>query len=190
MPSNGSNGGVTDFSDYSTSSGKWGDTSALYGSIYAYPGADGSTMSAQVDTTAKTLHATGTVEIGDYAGTGISFEKCATVESFTKVQFTISGSIGDCDLELQIKTFAETPTDGNPPGGCESDCYGFPAYRQVATPSSSSTDVTQSLADFSSWSGNDAKQVLGLQWQVTSPPTLEAACEVDINITNIKFLSD
>ncbi|MBN2574283.1 MAG: hypothetical protein JXP73_06940, partial [Deltaproteobacteria bacterium] len=190
-PENGSSGNVTDFSDYSTTTGKWGSTSNVYGSIYKYAGGN-SSMTAAVDTTAKTLHATGTVAAGDYAGAGISFEVCATVVDFTRVQFTISGSIGKCDLELQIKTFDESPKDGDPPGGCESDCYGFPALRQIVVPSSTPTDVSKSLEDFSSWSEANAKQVFGLQWQVTGSSTMDgdagATCDVDIQITNIKFL--
>ena len=38
VPSNVSSGGVTDFTDWSNSTGKWGNTQGLYGAIYAYAG--------------------------------------------------------------------------------------------------------------------------------------------------------
>jgi hypothetical protein len=195
-PNNGSNGGVTDFTDYSTSSGKWGSTSGLYGSIYAYQGDKGSTMKATVDTTAKNLHATGTVMGGDYGGFGITFNVCTTVAAFTQMQFTVAGSIGNCNLELQIKTYDQTPTTGDPPGSCDSSttsCYSYPAFKQIAVPSTTAKDVATKLSDFSNWSPANAKQVVGLQWQVTSNSSAStgdagAGCPIDVTVTNIKFL--
>jgi hypothetical protein len=50
------------------------------------------------------------------------------------------------------------------------------------------------LADFSKWSAANAKQVVGLQWQVTVPSgtvgTSDAAtssCTVDFTVDDIKF---
>ena len=185
--------GVTDFTDYSTTTGKWGNTTGLYGPIYSYQGPD-STMTAKVDATERTLHATGSVAPGDYAGTGLSFAACATVADFTQVQFTISGSIGDCALELQLKTFDQTPTTGDPPGGCDSsaDCYGYPALKQIVVPTSTATEVVKPLMDFTSWSEANAKQLVGLQWQVTKAPATDpdagTSCDVDIQLDDIKFL--
>lgn len=197
-PANGSAGGVTNFSDYSTSSGKWGSTSNVYGSIYGYPGTNGSTLTAKVDSTAGNLHFTGSVVSGDYAGGGVSFENCATVAAFTKVSFAISGSLSgtgasSCALELQIQTFEQRPTTATPPGSCDASagsCYGFPSYAKIAVPSSTSTVVTTSLADFSGWKDELAKQVMGLQWQVTMAPasgTDSTTCEVDFSVDDIKF---
>ena len=130
--------------------------------------------------------------LADYGGTGISFQVCATVVDFTKVEFSISGSIGECDLELQIKTFDESPKTGDPPGSCDSDCYGFPALKQIVVPTSTASDVSKSLASFSNWSDANAKQVYGLQWQITGSSAMDgdagATCDVDIQITNIRFL--
>jgi hypothetical protein len=193
-PANQMAGGVTDFSDYSTNTGKWGSSSNLYGSFYKYA-ATNSSLTASFDSTAKALHATGSVVAGEYAGIGLSFEVCATVAAFKQVQFSISGSIGVCDLELQIKTFDQQPTTDTPAGGCDKSagsCYGFPSYKQIVVPSSSSTDVTKALADFSGWSDANAKQVVGLQWQVTGSSKLDGdagqSCALDFSVTNIKFL--
>ena len=127
------------------------------------------------------------VAAGDYAGAGVSFAVCATVAEFTQVQFTISGSIGDCALELQLKTFDQTPTTGDPPGGCDSSttsCYGYPAFKQIVVPTSTATDVVKPLADFSGWSAANARQVVGLQWQLTKAPASDpdagTSCAVDI----------
>ena len=98
---------MTDFSDWKSS--KWGDTSGLWGYMYSYQGPSGSTMTVDADASAKRMHVTGSVMAGDYGGAGISFGVCATVASFSHVQFTLSGSSPGCDMELQIKTFDQQP---------------------------------------------------------------------------------
>ncbi len=193
VPSNGESGGVTDFTDWKGSSGKWGDLQGLNGNIYAYQGPNGSSMKANVDTSAKDMHVTGSVASGDYAGAGLAFLECATVSSFSEVQFTLAGSAGKCDLELQIKTFDQQPISQTPAGGCYQDasagCYNFPVVKRIAVPSSDATTVVRPLADFSSWSDANAAQVVGLQWQFTGSNLDQgSSCDVDVTITDIKFL--
>jgi glucuronoarabinoxylan endo-1,4-beta-xylanase len=192
VPGNGGNGGVTDFSDWKNS--KWGDTNSLWGYMYSYHGSK-SSMSAGVDASAKDLNATGAVMAGDYGGVGISFGVCTTVTSFTKVQFDLSGTSPGCDMELQVKTFDQTPTSGNPAGGCLQDasagCYNYPVAKQVATPTSDTQTVTVKFSDISSWSDTIANQVIGLQWQWTGTgvdPDAGVGCPINVNITNIKFV--
>lgn len=193
VPSNGDNGGVTDFSD--SQSTKWGDANALWGYMYSYQGSK-SSMNAVADASAKDLHVTGSVMSGDYGGSGISFEVCATVASFTKVQFTVSGSNPGCDMQLQIKTFDQQPVSNNPAGGCLQDasagCYNFPVAKAVAVPTSDTQTITTSLSDFSSWSDTNAGQVVGMQWQWTTngdlDPDAGVGCPIDVTISNIKFL--
>jgi len=195
-----SDGLVTDFSDYSTTTGKWGSTSGLYGAVYGYPGTKGSTMTGTVDATAKNLHLVGAINAGDYAGGGLSFYACATAASYTKVSFSLTGSFGGtasaCDLELQIQTFDQRPTTQTPPGGCDASagsCYGYPVKTKIGTPSSTTTTITLTLADFSKWSTANANQIVGLQWQITVPTastTDDAAlpsCAADFTIDDIKF---
>ena len=200
VPNNLVSGGVTDFSDWKSS--KWGTSGNLSGYMYSYKGPNGSTMNAGVDAAAKTLHITGNVTPGDYGGTGLSFISCATVTSFTQLQFTLSGSSPGCDLELQIKTFDQQPITQNPAGGCYQDasagCYNFPVARKVAVPSADPTPVAVKLSDVQNWSAANAAQVVGLQWQFTSPPSaLDASaadpdaavgCPIDVTVTDIKFL--
>ena len=192
VPNNLVNGGVTDFSDWKSQ--KWGDPSGLYGYMYAYPGTKGSKLTAEADASAKNMHVTGSVMSGDYAGTGISFLVCATVTSFSQVQFTLSGSWPGCDVELQIKTFDQQPITDNPAGGCYQDasasCYNFPVKRQVAVPTSEPTTVAVQLSDITNWSDANAAQVVGMQWQWTGTnvdPDASGGCPIDVKITDIKF---
>jgi hypothetical protein len=192
VPSNGVNGGVTDFTDWKGGSGRWGDLLGLWGNIYAYQGPNGSTMSAAVVNQA--LHVTGAVTAADYGGAGLSFQVCTTVASFTHIQFTLSGSSPGCDMELQIKTFDEQPKQQTPPGGCDwnvDSCYDFPVKKQVAVPITEPTVITTPLADFTGWSAANAAQVVGLQWQFTGTNVAAdagASCPIDVTITGIKFL--
>jgi hypothetical protein len=194
VPNNLENGGVTDFSDWASQ--KWGNTSGLWGYMYSYKGNKGSTMGAGIDASAKSLHITGSVTSGDYGGTGISFGVCTTVKSFSQVQFTLSGSSPGCDLELQLKTFNQTPTTGNPAGGCLQDaaegCYNYPVVKKVAVPTSDTQTVTANLADFSSWSDENAGQVIGIQWQWTGNSELDpdsgVGCPIDVTVSNVKFV--
>jgi glucuronoarabinoxylan endo-1,4-beta-xylanase len=192
VPDNGENGGVTDFTDWKGSIGKWGDLQGLYGAIYAYAGPNGSTMSANVDTTNKDLHLTGAVAAGDYGGGGLAFYDCATVALFSQVEFTISGSAPGCDLELQIKTFDQQPTSQVPAGGCDLDagsCYNFPDATQVAVPTATAQTVMVPLSSFSNWSAANAGQVVGLQWQFTGTSVdAGSTCPIDVAITGIQFL--
>ena len=196
------NGGVTDFSDYSSSNGRWGSATGLNGAIFGYSGTNGSSVKAVVEGTPKGLHLTGSVFPSDYSGGGLGFNVCVTVASFTKVQFDISGpGAPGCDLEMQIQTFDQRPTTQTPPGGCDSNagsCYAFPVVRQivdVSSPITTAKTITTALTAFdSTWATDgNATQVVGLQWQFTGTNIAAVdggatSCPVDVTITNIKFL--
>jgi O-glycosyl hydrolase len=194
VPNNLESGGVTDFSDWKNS--KWGDTSSLWGYLYSYKGPKGSTMSANADASAKNLHITGSVMSGDYGGAGLSFGVCTTVTSFTHLQFTLSGSSPSCDLEVQIKTFDQQPVSQNPAGGCLQDasagCYNFPVFKQAAVPTADTTVITLPLDNFSSWSTENAGQVVGIQWQWTGTgvdPDAGVGCPIDVYVSDIRFVN-
>jgi O-glycosyl hydrolase len=170
-PNNGTSGGVTDFSDWNTGTGKWGNMQSLYGAIYGYGGpTSASKISASVDSANKDLHGVGQVANGGYGGIGLSYCACSTVTAFTQVSFTVAGSWPGCDMQMQIKTFDQTPTGQTPMGGCSAaTCYDYPVVLKVAPPSSAPMTVTVPLSSFSKWSATNAAQVVGLQWQWTFP---------------------
>jgi hypothetical protein len=190
VPANkGDNGFITDFSDYSTTSGKFGD--AVQGAPYAYGEQGKSTMSYKVDTTIPALTGTGSVADNSYGGIGFSYAVCTTVASFSKIQFTLQGTWPGCDLELQIKTFDQTPTTQSPAGSCESSCYNFPVAKQISTGSETPQDIAINLADLTKWSAANAGQVIGLQWQFTGTtvdPDAGAGCPITFSVTNIRFV--
>lgn len=196
VPNNGGEGGVTDFSDYKSS--KWGDPAGLSGFKYGYqgPSDNDSQITVGISAEDKNMKVTGEVFPGGYGGAGLSFLVCTTVASFTKVQFTVSGSNPGCDMELQIKTYEQTPSTQNPAGSCDQEagsCYNYPVAKRVAVPTADPTDVVVTLADqIPDWGESLANQVIGLQWQWTANSDLDAdagvGCPIDVTITNIKFV--
>ena len=149
-------------------------------------------MSADVDAAGKFMRASGKVMPGDYGGVGISFLSCTTVKSFSKIQFTLSGSSPGCDMQLQIKTFDQTPVSGNPAGGCPEDasCYNYPTKARAAVPLDEVQTVEIPFADFSRWDDQAAGQVIGLQWQWTTNSDVDptTGCPIDVKISNIRFV--
>ena len=195
VPNNLVEGGVTDFTDWDNSSGRWGDNDGLWGNIYGYKDQT-SSMNGVIDAETNTFHATGAVSAGEYGGIGLAFASCTTVASFSQVEFTMSGTFPGCDMQLQIKTFDQQPDTQTPPGGCDPDgaegCYNFPAMMQVATESDETVTVTVPLADIDKWSEDNAKQVIGIQWQWTTndqlDPDSDVGCPIDVKISDVKFL--
>ena len=181
------NGNITDFSDYNTTTGKWGNLSGFYGAVFSY-----GALKEAVDTTNKNLHLTGTLASGEYGGGGLSFNVCADVTTFNSISFTLAGSAPGCDLELQIQTFDQVPKTNTPAGGCDTNCYGFPSKGKVAVPSATPTVVTTLLSDVNKWSATNAAQVVGIQFQFTVPQVADGgtaiSCAVDVTIDDVKFL--
>ena len=197
-PQNGADetdGVVTDFTDWNDDRGKWGDGAGLYGTIYQYAGPSSSMQTATIEGSPAGLHLTGGVASNDYGGGGLGFSVCMTAADYTQIQFTIMGQSPGCDIELQIQTFDERPSDQDPPGGCDSDCYGFPVKKQAVDLSSEITEpqvVTVPLTDFDGWSDSAAKQVVGLQWQFSGTsvnnPDDGDTCPIDVTISDARFL--
>jgi hypothetical protein len=187
---------VTNFSDYSATAGRWGDSARLFGAIYGYAGT-GSMMTVSVDSTAVDLHFVGTVNpVADggtnmgYAGGGLQFLACANVASFTGLRFTVSGS-NACALELQFPNFAQRPTDQNPPGGCDrtaGSCFNY-AKKTGLTVTATASTVTVMFSELSPTLATG--ELVGLQWQATVPPGVDGGaqtpCAVDFHVDNVEF---
>ncbi len=194
VPNNLVNGGVTDFSDWKSS--KWGNTAGgLWGYVYGY-GDVSSRISFGASAADKNLRAMGTVMPGGYAGFGVSFGVCTTVTSFTQLQFTAGGTYPGCDLEVQIRTFDQQPTTGNPAGGCDTTapagCFNFPTTKKVVFPANQPAPVVIRLSDVAGWSEANARQVIGFQWQWSPNADLDPdagiGCPIDVTITDIRFV--
>jgi hypothetical protein len=171
-------------------------TSDSKGSPFGYAGdtaVDAGTMTTgKVAIENGSLHFTGDVKPGGYAGGGMSFDNCANVSAYTGISFKIAGSIGTCALELQTQIFSDKSTSTG--GACASGC-GFPVKRNVAIPTSTQTTVTVRFSDLTGGTPNTfrAMELVGLQWQVTVPPGADGgaqvACPIDYTIDDVTLIN-
>lgn len=192
-------GRVTDFScrEWNTSAGKWCNRrDGYHGSMFSFKGTGAEDLNAiAVDTIDASLRLSLTVSNGSYGGGGLAFEGgCVDASAFTGIEFSVavaSGSLTNCTYQLQLQTFEQRPMSQNPPGGCDlntTSCYGFPASRITATPSTDITMPTLVSIPFSSFSASvmpAPAQIVGLQWQVNSA---SGACTVELRIDDIRFI--
>jgi len=194
VPANGSDGLVTNFSDWDPSAKAWGKPDGLYGEVYSYSGRGGTMNAPVVQGSPVGLHLTGSVPYSGYGGGGVTFLACSTVANFRQIQFDIYGSAPNASLELQIETYDQRPTDGAPAGSCDkprgATCFQFPTLQQITDVSSARITyprtVTVPLVSLSGWSTTAANQVVGLQWQFTNL-VLGSTSSIDVTITNIRF---
>jgi len=199
-------GSLTDFSptSWNNMGGKWCN-SKLTGSLFNYAGQSGSatggatstSMKPTVDLAAQNLDFMAMVLPNGYAGFGMAFDSCADVSAFTGVKFMLSGSTGGCDLQLQLQTLEQRPTDQSPPGTCDASmgsCFNFPAKTMLTLPASATDPAvpeTIMFTDMVNWDpAKSPTEIVGLQWQLTAPGTGDAAtngCMVDMRIDDVAF---
>lgn len=199
----------TSGTDWSGVSGKWGTSTNLLGSIYAYNGSKSgtSTFKAAVDTTngvldigatASTGVTGGMIAAGDYAGGGLSFSQCVNTTAYSGVTFTLGGTAGGCDVFFQAQTFEEQGASNG--GGCPSggSCYSFPQLKVVSGPAEpTGQPITVHFSDLMGGAPDAAAaiamQLVGLQFQLqSSTPVADAAqtgCSgVTLTIDNVAFV--
>ena len=186
-------GVITDFSDWNATTATWG-SGTLTGSIYAYADPKATMNTARVEGTPKGLHLTSTVPLQSYSGGGLTFFSCVSAASFSKIQFDVYGSGPNCEIDLQLQTFAQRPVDQSPPGGCKADggagCFAFPAMKNIVDLSTAvaapGKTVSTTLASFTNWSTAAAGQIVGMQWQFLRNGNSD--CMIDATFANIKFV--
>jgi hypothetical protein len=174
------NANITDFAD-ALPSGQWGTVPTLTGGTFSYRNAAGGDLTAAVDTTAQNFHMIGGVT--GYAGGGLYFNLCTSAAAYSGVQFTIAGDKGTCVLELQVQTNSDKPLDTQGrKGTCTSGCV-YPSAKALVVTGTAAQPIA---VPFSSLTGGapvpfDLREIVGLQWQLTSP----TSCTADITIDDI-----
>ena len=173
---------ITDFSDAvadPNTAGSFRIGTPAIGGTYAYGGA----MTALAS---GALHVTGTIAAGTYAGAGIYFDNCTNAASYTGVQFTLTGSLGTCDMFKFGANFPET--DVMTAGG-----HGIcPATATTCYGPGSPYTATTTMVTFASMSGGGAvptvtsdeqTRLTGVGWGFHATDS----CTVDFTIDNVKF---
>jgi hypothetical protein len=189
-PANPTSGGITDFTDWNSTTNRWGSSTGLNGTVFSYAATSNATMTIppKVEGSTPGLHLTGSSSSTGYAGGGLTFLQCVKSTGFTKISFQVYGNSPGCNIELQLQTYDKRPTDATPPGGCTADCYAsVPSFPSVVSLSSAvaapGTVVTKNLSDLTNWSAAAATQLVAIQWQFTG-----SSCTINATFTNIKFL--
>jgi hypothetical protein len=188
---------LTDFSatSWNTTTGKWGAAANLTGSIFSYKGPAAGTTWNPAAVTNAALVLGGTVAAGDYAGGGMSFDKCINTAAYTGFQFTLGGTTAGCDLLFEIQTFSQQSTTNG--GGCNTattSCYRFPQVRVTAGAAPvvvrfsalATTGIPATAAGL-------AAEMMGLQWQLqtTTVDGGQSSCTgVNLTIDDVQLISN
>jgi len=157
----------------------------MSGTSFVYRG-NGSTASIESTASIHHLHLTATVVPGSYAGTGINFDACTTFGSNKSLRFVVNGTTS-CSVELQLQTYRRKPSTDTPPGGCVADasttCGDYIHLSNIAL---SPSPVTLTLASFTDWIAAAGTQIVGIQWQLTTPNT--SNCTADLHLDDITLV--
>jgi hypothetical protein len=173
---------VTSFTDAVVATGRWGTAGTSFtGGVFTYMNAGGAFLSS-VDP-ALNFHMVGNVM--GYAGGGLYFDVCTSARAYTGLQFTIAGDKGTCALELQVQTNSDklVDTQGRK-GTCSTGCV-YPSVKALVVTGTAAQTIS---VPFSSLTGGapipfDLHEIVGLQWQLTSP----TSCTADITIDDIAW---
>jgi hypothetical protein len=150
------------------------------GGTFSYANTGG-TLTSSIDLTALNFHMVG--DVMGYAGGGLYFDVCTSAPAFTGVQFTIVGDKGTCALELQVQTNSDKAVDtSGKKGTCATGCV-TPSAKALVVTGTAPQPITVPFSALMGGAPNpfDLHEIVGLQWQLTSPTT----CTADITIDNI-----
>jgi hypothetical protein len=198
------NGHVTTFSpeEWSPTDGRYCNASGLRGTVFSYSGptADGGNISSNahgVDALAGNFRLTLMAGRGGYAGGGISFDRCVNASASNAIRFTAwltSGDQRSCVFRVLLQTLEQRPSSQSPPGLCDPatmSCYGFPASPSVALTTTPTTFTVpfSSLTPLATHANPIPGQLVGLQWELDSAGAAQPACDVEVRIDDIDFLT-
>ncbi|MES1171979.1 MAG: hypothetical protein ABUL77_01975 [Bacteroidota bacterium] len=181
------NANITEFTD-ATAQGRWGTAPTTFtGGIFSYSEA-GSTFTAAIDLAAHSFRLMGSVM--GYAGGGLYFDLCTDASAYSGVRFTIAGDLGMCALELQVQTNSDKMVETNGmKGTCSTGCS-FPSAKNLQTMITGAGPQTITVP-FSAFTGGapvafSNKEVVGLQWQLTSM----TSCSPNVTIDNVVWVAN
>ena len=154
--------------------------------VSSTPGADGSIQSLQVTATPGTT----TDPFNAYSGFGLYFSTpgCVDASAYRGVQFTVSGSLGTCSLNV----FAATSEDNAAAnGGPDAFCKATSCVSPYSAPLGLGTNVVP----FAALSGGapdpleDPKSLNNIGWTLNVPTDgVTAPCKASFTISNVSFV--
>jgi hypothetical protein len=188
-------GSTYSVSDSGTGQIRYGATGSTQWVTYTYEATGQPTPT--LTATDSGLNVVGSLVVPDggavYAGAGVAFAAatCLDVSAYSGVQFTLSGSLGDCRLAF-IENLSQDTTAANDPnrGMCTATpCYG---------PSYPVTSLGTMTVPFTALTGGmpvgtvDTTQLTSMQWQLALPAASSdggrAGCSVNFTISDVSFV--
>jgi len=184
---------ITDFTDgggWCASSGKWGTTGNLVGSLFSYKGPMTGTMISHA-VTSGALHLKGDVMVADYAGGGMAFDACVNTQTYSGLQFVLSGNAAGCNVQVQVQTYSQQVTQNR--GGCSSEdggtCFQFPKLSFLPLDAGTTSVLWTDLEStgMPATAAGIAAEIVGVQFQLQAESG--AACMgFDVSVDDLRFI--
>jgi len=176
---------ITDFSDVTVPDGGFQYRIGRRGGLYSYGG-------ATITVSAGALHVTGTITASTNGGAGVYFDDCVDATAFMGFKFTLTGTLGTCDMARLAALFPQDQV--SQPGTGHGVCVGVNCY----PPGSPYTIATTSVS-FASMAGGGAvatvtpaaqARLTGVDFGFHGPfatATGAGGCNVDFTIDIVSF---
>lgn len=126
----------------------------------------------------------------DFSGFGLGFDMCVDASAYTGIQFTITGSLGNCSLTFATQFSEDNSVTDDPSfGSCTLGGNCFP-------PSSNPIGAGTTVVHFSDVFGGspltavDAHALTGVQWNLSGPTDGVGVCSANFAVTDITFVND
>jgi hypothetical protein len=146
---------------------------------------DGTTQGLQVSASPGTTTDPNNAFVG--FGWGFGFPACLDASAFTGVQFTITGDLGTCGLQLTLTPSENNAVQFGPVGVCTAAACGGPFSGPVG--------VGTTVVNFADLTGGsplatlDATALNAIGWNLTVPTDgVTAPCVASFTVTNVSFV--
>jgi hypothetical protein len=192
---------ITDFSDagVGTSGIFFGTAPNIGGGTYSYaaPGLSAPVLSlgpAPAGSTGQALDVVAnpgltTDPSNNWSGFGLGFNMCVDASAYTGVQFTITGSLGNCAVTFSPVFSENNSVHDDPAFG---SCTAASCYTGESRPLAPGTDIVRftDVIGGSPQTMVDPRALTGVQWQLNAPTDGVSVCSASFAITDITFVND
>lgn len=192
---------ITDFSDATagTSAISFGTAPNIGGGSYTYaaPGLTAPVLSlapAPAGSTGQALEVAAspglvTDPANAWTGFGLGFDMCVDASAYTGVEFTVTGTLGNCALTFTPIFSEDNSVTDDPTFGA---CTGTSCFAGQSAALSPGTNIVH-FADVIGGSPQpfvDPRALTGVQWQLNAPFDGVSVCSANFAVTNVTFVND
>jgi hypothetical protein len=126
----------------------------------------------------------------DFSGFGLGFDMCVDASAYTGIQFTITGSLGNCSLTFATQFSEDNSVTDDPSFG--SCTLGGNCFPPSSNPIGTGTTVVHFADVFggSPLTAVDAHALTGVQWNLSGPTDGVSVCSANFAVTDVTFVND